>query len=134
MSSWILTRNDTQEQLSLHPQLYWQDEFDWTKLAQSAPEYTLGGAIVLEQGTKLAGRTITLNSNYARFTRAEIRILQIWSEVPELEIIVTHPDGRTFTVCFDRPAISDISAIRPVRGAEETDTDIFHAILRFITL
>lgn len=131
---WKLTRADTGQQLNLHPQFYWADEFDWTPLAQSDPVYTLTGAIDIQQGTKKAGRPITLNGDNTRTIRTDIETLQAWSSVPELTLILTHPKGGKYQVIFSRPALSDISAIKPYRASDVADGDKYTLNIHLITI
>ena len=60
MANWTLTRKDTSDPLELPGDMRWTDEFDWQALAQSNVQYSLGGAAIIQQGTMLAGRPITL--------------------------------------------------------------------------
>lgn len=104
---WTLTRNDNQDAIPLPEDMRWLDEFDWQALAQTEPVYSLGGAVILQQGTKLAGRPITLGGDWIWLARATLLTLQTWADVPELEMTLAHPDGRSFNVCFARPALSN---------------------------
>lgn len=131
---WILKRDDNQATLTLHPQYMWIDEYAWHTLTQSDPVYTLTGAMDIQQGSKQAGRPITLDAKHARITRGDIKTLQTWADVPELTLTLTHPDGRTFSVIFARPAAADITAIRPHRPADEADEDKYRANICFITV
>ena len=107
--NWTLTRKDNNDIIHLPEDMRWLDEFDWQALAQSAPEYTLGGAVVIQQGTKLAGRPITLGGEWIWLPRADLVTLQAWADAPELEMTLAHPDGRSLNVCFARPALSNIN-------------------------
>lgn len=49
----------TLEGITLPSDLEWQDEFDWTPVAQVS-ERTLTGKMVIEEATKIKGRPITL--------------------------------------------------------------------------
>lgn len=131
---WILERQDTKEQIELHQQFVWQDEFDWQALAQSEPVYTLTGAIIVQQGTKKAGRPITLEGGNVWVKRKLIKDLQAWADVPELVMTLTHPDGRIFKVIFDRPALDGITAIKEYRPADQTDDDKMRVDLHFLTV
>ena len=107
--NWTITRKDNQDAITLPEDMRWLDEFDWQALAQSSPEYSLGGAVVIQQGTRLAGRPVTLGGEWIWLARADLVTLQAWADVPELEMTLAHPDGRSFNVCFARPALSDIT-------------------------
>ncbi len=134
MKEWNLKRNDTGQILSLHAQYTWSDEYAWTALAQSAPVYMLSGAVDVQQGTKLAGRPITLDSSFARITRGDIKTLQAWAAIPENTLTLTHPDGRNFNVLFKQPPLTDIKVVQPVRPSDEADSDAMTAHLNFLTV
>lgn len=130
--TWQLsTKTDT---LHLHAQFVWADEFDWQALAQSDPVYTLTGAMDIQQGTKKAGRPITLDGTHTRTTRAELAKLQAWADVPELEMTLTHPKGKTYQVIFDRPAIDEITPIKQYRPEDDSDNDRYTLNLHFLTI
>lgn len=131
---WTLTRTDTQDAIKLHPQFVWTDEFDWQALAQSSPVYSLTGAMVIQQGTKQAGRPIGLNGDDTRTTRADLATLQAWADVPELELTLTHPKGKTYKVIFARPAISNIKPIKQYRPSDGGDEDKYTLNLHFMTI
>lgn len=132
--SWQLKRNDNQAVMELHAQYWWSDEYSWSSLKQSAPVYSLSGAMHIDQGTMLAGRPITLDCSKARIKRMDVETLQDWSMVPELEMTLTHPDGRTFTVIFDSPALTDIDAIKNYRAGDEQGNDPFKANIHLLTV
>lgn len=132
--TWQLKRKDNNAVLSLHKQYWWSDEYEWTSLAQSEPVYTLSGAMDIQQGTMLAGRPITLDCEHARIKRIDVQTLQNWSEVPELEMTLTHPDGRTFKVIFARPAIKDIKEVKHHRPGDELPDDLFTANIYLMTV
>lgn len=111
MTHWVLKRNDTKEWIELPQDMRWLDEFDWAKVAQTSPEYTLGGAIIIEQGTKLSGRPITLGGEWIWLPRITLETLRDWTDIAELDCTLEHYDGRTFNVIFDRPALSNITPV-----------------------
>lgn len=131
---WQLKRNDTSETLALHQQYWWRDEYSWSALKQSKPEFSITGAMFIQQGTMLAGRPITLDCSKARIKRMNMETLQDWSMVPELEMTLTHPDGRTFTVMFDSPSLSDIEPIKIIRAGDEEGNDPFKANIILMTV
>ncbi|WP_369586611.1 hypothetical protein [Kingella oralis] len=95
-----LTRNDNSASLALPQDMRWTDEFDWSATAQTAPVYTLSGAVVIQQGQKQAGRPITLAGEWVWLDLGIIRTLRDWSDVPELVMTLTHYDGRRFNVMW----------------------------------
>lgn len=131
---WQLKRNDNQAVIELHPQYWWRDEYDWSPLKQSAPVYMLSGAMDIQQGTMLAGRPITLDCTHARLTRRDLAKLQSWSSVPELDMTLTHPDGRTFTVIFTAQALSDIVDIKNYKPSDKQADDAMTANINLMTI
>ena len=115
---WTLTRKDNNERLELPARLRWTDEHDWQAIAQATPQYSLGGAAIIQQGTMLAGRPITLGGEWIWLPRATLLTLAAWADVPELEMTLTTPDGRSYNTCFARPALSNTT---PVNYASPED-------------
>lgn len=132
--TWTLKRNTDQALMSLHNQYHWIDEYAWSSLKQSAPVYTLTGATDIQQGTMLAGRPITLDCTNARIKRSELEQLQAWVQIPELTMTLKHPDGRTFTVLFAAPALTDINPIKVIRAGDEHPDDKFTANINLLTV
>ncbi len=132
--SWILKRNDNGQTIDLHRQYMWSDEYDWSETAQSNPVYMFSGAMDIQQGTKKAGRPITLDCTHARITRGDVKTLQAWSNIPELQMTLTHPDGRTFNVAFRRPFIDQIKVIIDLRPEDQSDSDKMTANIHLMTV
>lgn len=130
---WQLAKTDS-ETLNLHPQFIWADELDWTPVAQSEPTYTLTGAVDVQQGTKLAGRPITLNGADVWIAKGDLLQLQDWASVPELTLTLTHPDGRTFDVIFSRPAIFNIKQVVLTQPSDDDNEQWYQADLAFLTI
>ena len=99
MANWTLTRKDTSDPLELPGDMRWTDEFDWQALAQSNVQYSLGG-------------------EWIWLPRATLLTLAAWADVPELEMTLTTPDGRSYNTCFARPALSNTT---PVNYASPED-------------
>ena len=130
---WKLTRKDTSDHVDLPEDMYWQDEFDWQALAQSNVQYSLGGAAIIQQGTMLAGRPITLGGEWIWLPRATLLTLAAWADVPELEMTLTAPDGRNLNVTF-RTHDGALQA-SPVRWMHDEDDDAwYHAEIRLMTI
>ena len=100
MAMWQLKRNDTKQVIELPEDLYWIDEFDWSRIAQSAPVYMLSGAMSIQQGIKKAGSPITLTGYWVSLKRSDLLTLQSWTDVAELTMTLTHYDERTFEVIW----------------------------------
>ena len=129
MTPWTLTRKDNNATLELPADMRWRDEFDWQALAQSQVQYSLGGSAIIQQGTMLAGRPVTLGGEWIWLDRATLETLAAWADVPELEITLTHPDGRQLNVCFARPALSDCAPVAyraPEDGTAQYEAPTIH--------
>ncbi len=133
MNEWQLKRNDNNEILKLHSQFDWIDEYEWSAIAQSDPIYTLTGSQIIQQGTKKAGRPITLDGTDTRTSRADVKTLQAWANVAELTMTLTHPKGKTYQVIFARPFITDIEG-KKYRPSDQEGKDKFKINLHFITV
>jgi hypothetical protein len=81
--------------------MVWVDEFAWQPVEKSA-EYSITGALLIDSGVRLAGRTITLqaDTDAGWITRATLLALQALAVTPEGVHTLTLADARTFTVQF----------------------------------
>ena len=125
----VLTRKDNNDSLELPADMRWRDEFDWQALAQSSVQYSLGGSAIIQQGTMLAGRPVTLGGEWIWLDRATLTTLAAWADVPELEMTLVHPDGRQLNVCFARPALSDCAPVAyraPEDGTAQYEAPTIH--------
>lgn len=103
--------------------LRWSDEFAWTPVAQ-ATEYSLTGALIVEQATKQAGRPITLvgGKDFAWLTRSALTSLKTLLNTGAPMTLTLH-DARSFSVL---PANEDPLAVSPlprVRDSGLADPD-----------
>lgn len=89
------------DSLTLPEDLIWIDEFDWSPVEQSQ-SYSITGALIIQSGTKQAGRLITLSgdNSSALISRADLKLLQIKSN-SNSTMVLTLNDARTFNVIFD---------------------------------
>ena len=120
MTPWTLTRKDNNATLELPADMRWRDEFDWQALAQSSVQYSLGGSAIIQQGTMLAGRPVTLGGEWIWLPRATLETLAAWADVP---------DGRQLNVCFARPALSDCAPVAyraPEDGTAQYEAPTIH--------
>ncbi len=131
--NWKLTRNDTNASIELPQDLQWLDEFEWNKIAQSAPVFTLTGSMVIQQGTKKAGRPITLTGDWVWLKRGDLATLRDWTDVPKLKMTLTHYDGREFSVMW-RLHDTAIDAEAVHYQTPETDNEPYTATLRLMTV
>ncbi|MGF6148958.1 Uncharacterised protein [Kingella potus] len=95
-----LKRKDTGEILALPDDMQWQDEMEWSAVAQAAPQRTLSGGLVIQQGVKQNGRPVTLSGDWAWHRRADLLRLRGWSDTAGLIMTLTLPDGRSFDTAF----------------------------------
>lgn len=77
----INTLGDGVTTVDLSDDIKWSDEFAWSPMSSSS-EYTLTGALVVEQAARSAGRPITLQSldNAAWIPRATIEQITAWRD------------------------------------------------------
>ena len=132
--TWQLKRKDTGETLALPADLQWQDEMDWNAVAQAAPQRTLSGALVIQQGTKLNGRPVTLAGDWAWHRRSDLLRLREWGDMPELVMTLAHPDGRSFEVIFRLHEKQFAKAEAVAFCAPETDDTPYLATINLMTV
>ena len=132
--NWELSRNDTGAVIGFDQDMLWPDEFTWSGIAQTQPVYTLSGAVLVQQGMKLAGRPITLSADWVWHTRETVVALQEWSYVPGLKMLLKHYDGRQFNVCF-RYHDGSMTNVEPVRySTPEQGSDKYTLSLQLMTV
>lgn len=110
-------------EIVLPPDLLWEDEFSYTPVATDK-SWGVGGALILQRGTRLQGRPITLKSpdQYSGWIyRTELQGLYDWAADATRQMVLhleLDADVRTFTVAFD--ASSPVEA-QPVKGWKQHD-------------
>ena len=89
------------DNLTLPEDLIWVDEFDWSPVEQSQ-SYSVTGALIIQSGTKQAGRLITLSGDNSSglISRHVLKLLQIKSNTNPT-MVLTLNDARTFNVIFN---------------------------------
>lgn len=98
--------------LILPGDLIWQDEFQWCSVERSA-EYSITGALLIEESTKLAGRPITLVAKkeflgHIWLSRLTIESLYSKASIVGKQMTLILVDNRVFTVMFrDSGVIAD---------------------------
>lgn len=86
----------------LHPDLYWSDEFSWSKV-ERASSRTVTGARIVQIGEKVGGRPITLGpegDNSGWIPRATLDQLKTWADTPGLTLTL-NMRGQNRTVEFE---------------------------------
>lgn len=135
MTTWTLKRNDNSQSITLHEQYVWSDETAWTAIARSKPTYLFSGGIDIQEGTKKAGRPITLDGKSATIKRGDLKKLRDWTDVPELTMTLTHPDGRIFDVTFTgTPITNEKGLFKDYRPADQADDDYMQANIHLMTV
>lgn len=130
---WQLTHKGTQAWLQFDQDMHWIDEFNWSKIAQANPVRTLSGAQVIQQGTKYGGRPITLAGDWVWIRRRQLHMLHDWAATPELEMALTHYDGRVFNVTF-RLHETALEATPVVYRTPEEDGDFYTIKINLMTI
>jgi hypothetical protein len=95
--------------ITLPDTLVWEDEFTWSPVAQST-EYSLDGALIIQESARQAGRPITLvgksdgTAHTGGITLTNLRLLQTALNVLGATWTLTLHDARAFTVAVrDNP-------------------------------
>ena len=97
-----ITITDGTTTIELPNDLQWVDEFAWSAVEQSK-DYSLTGALIVQQGVKLKGRPITLQSNGGAWAaRSTVKALQAYYDAPD-QIYTLELWGDTYAVQFERP-------------------------------
>lgn len=106
--------------------LRWADEYDWTPVVQ-ATTYSLAGALVIEEATRLAGRPLTLTGGraWAWITRADLDTLRTALITAGATWTLTLHDGRQFTVMARQDGAGPLQAapVPIVRDSGPADPD-----------
>ena len=114
-------------------QLEWVDEFEWDAITQSQ-ERSLSGALLIQEGVKLYGRPITLQSNGgAWFTLATVRALEALRDQPGAQMLLELPRGEQHWVTWNRADGPPLAAKQVERSQEMADT-VYELTLRLITI
>ena len=117
--------------ISLPRGMLWADENDWLPFDKHV-EYSTTGALLIDAGTRLAGRPITLQAeNDAGWIRRDVlAALRTLAADPLGVHTLTLADGRTFDVQF---AAGDAITAHPVGRPElPADENPYVATIRLI--
>jgi len=121
------------DEITLHEDLIWTDEFDWSPVQQSQ-QYTLTGALILETGVKQAGRPITLVGGRDAAWTGRDTVKALYAKLTATPpFILTLNDARTFSVAFAHG--SNPVEARPIIDYNNLDDgDVYALSIRLITL
>lgn len=108
--------------VTLPGDLRWADEFTWTPVARSA-EYSLTGALIIQEAVKQAGRPITLEAKneslgYVWLDRLTLLALRTLAETAGWSGTLTLADSRSFTVMFRDDGLTAEPVIHQTHTAE----------------
>jgi hypothetical protein len=114
----------TLDDLTLPPDLLWQDELEHCR-ATAFRRRTLQGRLVLHVAawSSDSGRALTLGNEHAWISRADLLTLHAWSHTPGRRMTLTLHDGRGFSVLFrhwDAPVL-EAEAVTPMARHEDSD-------------
>lgn len=119
--------------VELDEQIEWIDEFSWDAVAQEQ-ERSITGALLVQEGTRLHGRSITLQSGGGAWTPLSVvRQLEALRDQRLKVMDLVLPDGRAFSVMFNRSDGAPLEATQVFRRVVLEDTD-YDITLRLITV
>lgn len=101
-----LKDNVTLAEIILSDDMTWGDELNWVPIV-SQNTYSVTGALIIQQSTKLAGRPITLSardSDMGWLPRSTVSLLRTAASIPnrKFTLYLEYPsDTRSFIVMFD---------------------------------
>lgn len=122
------------DSIELDDQLEWTDEFDWDAVTQEL-ERSIGGALLVQEGIKLHGRPITLKANGGVWTPLSVvRQLEALRDQRLKVMSLVLPDGREFSVIFNRADGPPIKATQVFRTVNPSPAEIYDIELRLITV
>jgi hypothetical protein len=130
-----ITLSDGTTTLTLDPDLYWSDEYDWAATEQ-AIERTLTGALIVQAAGRIAGRPITLepeDDNSSWMTRADMDTLAAWANTPGQTMTLTLR-GIAHNVIFRHHDGGPYTAKPVVHYSDPAGTDWVLVTLRFTTV
>lgn len=114
-------------------QMEWVDEYEWDVIEQTQ-ERSLTGALMIQQGVKLYGRPITLQSNGgAWFTLATVRALEALRDQLGIIMSLTLPRGDQHYVTWNREDGPPLKAVQVFRDLDPDATD-YELTLRLMTV
>lgn len=126
-----MTLDDT----TLPDDLLWINEFDWNPVAQTT-ERSLSGALLVQEGQLSHGRSIVLSGNGEAgwVSRLTVKNLYALAKAANKTMSLTLPDGRQFSVIFDRANGSGLETRQLIPFAYPDDDDLYLVTLRLITV
>lgn len=130
----MITLSDGADTITLHKDLLWSDEATWNPVEQTAKR-TVTGAMVVQTGTRVGGRPITLepeDDSSAPTTRAAVDALRNWAAVPGKTMVLTL-GGQVYNVIF-RHQDGGFEATKWIHYDNVLPADIYLVVLRLMTV
>lgn len=130
-----ITLSDNTTSISLHPDLFWNDENNWNPVEQSV-ERSITGALIVQTAQRVAGRPITLqpeDNSSAWMTRETLDALRNWAAVPGKQMTLTLR-GTDRTVMFRHHDGEAIVATPVVHYSDVVSTDWYRVTIRLMEL
>lgn len=106
--------------VTLPDDLQWTDEYAWSPVAR-ASEYSLTGALIVEEAAKLAGRPITLGGDWAWVSIATLTALRALAATPGWTGTLALADAREFIVAFREDGITAEAVVFEAPSGAQND-------------
>ncbi len=123
------------DDVTLPDDLLWTNEFDWNPVEQHI-DRSLNGALLIQEQLQLYGRAITLSGGQEAgwVKRSTVASLLALNLVPNRVMALILPDGRQFSVIFDRKNGSPIQAQQILPFAYPDDHYQYSLTLHLLTV
>lgn len=119
--------------IELDDDFQWVNEFDHNPIQQSI-EYSLTGALLVQEGRMLQGRKIELRSNGGVWTPLSVvRQLEALRDQPSQPMELVLADGREFSVIWDRVG-PPLSAEPILRETYPDQDSMYDVSMRFLAV
>lgn len=128
-----ITLGDGTTTITLHPDLFWEDENDWHPVEQTT-ERSITGALIVQVATRQNGRPITLrpeDDGSAWMTQGTLDSLRNWAAVPGKVMTLTMR-GIARQVMFRHQDGAALEASPVVHYSDVLSGDYYRVTLRFM--
>lgn len=134
MSATPITLSDGTTSVTLPSSLEWVDEYAWQPVEQST-EYSITGALIVDQTERMAGRPITLSGTERRSTllRETLDQLAIWAATPGEELTLTLRTVER-AVIFNHPNAMEAAQLVPGAPIDTAGGGRYRVTLRFLEI
>lgn len=120
--------------VTLPDDFLWVNEFGWSPVVQHT-ERSLTGALVVHEAQQSYGRSIVLgDGEHSWLFRDQLEALFLLSAQSNRRMSLTLPDGRTFTVIFDRSDGGALEAYPIAPTAQPSGQDYYGVVIRLLTV